>query len=102
MMTIKYHSTPENSPVIAGRNGSPEAAVFLSGKGTLSISGVTQFKELQSENTAGKQGICQKMSKHKRLVAIFLIPNPSLESQVLLFIITAVVAENPFMQACHR
>lgn len=39
------------SPVIAGRKGSLATEVFLSGKGTLSICGVTQFKELQSEDT---------------------------------------------------
>lgn len=54
MHEFKTHQKNEgdkmwNSPVIAGRNGSPEAAVFLFGKGTASISGVTQFKELQSK-----------------------------------------------------
>lgn len=43
------------SPVIAGRKGSPVSAVFLPGKGTLSICGVTQFKELQSKDTSVKQ-----------------------------------------------
>lgn len=38
-------------PVIAGRKGSPVTVVFLSGKGTLSIWGVTQFKELQRKKT---------------------------------------------------
>lgn len=36
-----------DSPVIAGRKGSPVTEVGLSGKGTHSICGVTQFKELQ-------------------------------------------------------
>ena len=43
------------SPVIAGRKGSAVTAVFLSGKGTLSICGVTQFKELQCKNRSVKE-----------------------------------------------
>lgn len=60
------------SPVIAGRKGSPMTAVFLSGKGTLSIWGVTQFKELQSKNTC-QMGLWIKGSdqiQHKRLVTV--------------------------------
>lgn len=45
------------SPVIAGRKGSPVTAVFLSGKGTLSICGVTQFKELQRKGIRVNQGL---------------------------------------------
>lgn len=54
--------SPWNSPVMAGRKGSLAATLFLSEKGTLSISGVTQFKELQNQITAVKLGINKNTS----------------------------------------
>lgn len=50
------------SPVIAGRKGSPVTSVLLSGKGTLSIWGVIQFKDLQSKDISVKWGFKFKVS----------------------------------------
>lgn len=77
--------------------------VFLSGKGTLSICGVTQFKELQCKDISVKQGFRLEVLIHYNTSILYIkrLPYPSLESQVLLFIITAVVAENPFVQTGH-
>lgn len=71
------------SPVMAGRKGSPETGVFSSGKGTLSICGVTQFKELKRKRI---------IEKHN-LTSIFFLNGSYIPSLQLNFISTKITYE---------
>lgn len=75
--------------------------IFSLGKGTLNICAVTQFKELRHNDVWKSYLRLEKKTKPKNSNKKEELPYPSLESQVLLFIITAVVAEHPFVQSCH-